>query len=178
MPLCNSYVYNKMTKEMQEILAKTVNDFDPELVVQIDETDDTNNFYVLNDSTKLLESAPDTNTVISADFETGTYVFGNIDDSMRNLAVGDIFSAATEMGVIAAQVETISIDGDTATIVGTSDNEELFQFVKIDTSEMDPSLLDDYTVDMSGADEGVSLSDKSFDETEIPQDEDSLTGQA
>ena len=177
MPLCNSYVYNKMTKEMQEILAKTVDDFDPELVVQIDETDDTNNFYVLSDNTILLDSNSETNTIVSADFETGTYVFGNIDDSMRNLAVGDIFSAATDLGVIAAEIQTITIDGDTATIVGTSDNEELFQFVKIDTSEMDPSLLDEYTVDMSAADEGVSLSDKSFDDTEIPADEDSLSGQ-
>jgi len=171
MPLSNSYVYNKMTKEMQEILAKTVNDFDPSLVVQIDETDDTNNFYVLNDNTRLIESTSDTNTIVSADFETGTYIFSNIDDSMRDLAAGDIFSAATDEGVIAAEIEAITIDSDTATIVGTSDKEELFQFIKINTSELDPSLFEGYTLDMSQADEGVSLSDKSFDETPIPEDD-------
>ncbi len=175
MPLCNCYVYNKMTKEMQEILAKTVDDFDPSLVVQIDETDDTNNFYVLNDNTILIDSTADVNTIVSADFETGTYVFTNIDDSMRALAAGDVFSAATDEGVIAAEIVTITIDGDTATIVGTSDEEELFQFIKIDTSEMDPSLFDGYTLDMSQADESVSLSDKSFDETPIPEDEDTDT---
>ena len=171
MPLCNCYVYNKMTKDMQEILAKTVDDFDPSLVVQIDETDDTNNFYVLNDDTKLIDSTSDTNTIVSADYETGTYVFTNIDDSLRGLSEGDIFSAATDKGVIAAEIETITIDSDVATIVGTSDEEELFQFVKIDTSELDPSLLGAYTLDMSEADEGVSVSDKSFDETPIPEDE-------
>ncbi len=184
MPLSNSYVYNKMTREMQEILAKTVNDFDPSLVVQIDETDDTNNFYVLSEGTILIDSTSDTNTIVSADFETGTYVFSNIDDSMRDLAVGDIFSVATDEGVIAAEIEDITIDSDTATIVGTSDKEELFQFIKINTSEMDSSLFEGYTLDMSQADEGVSLSDKSFDETPVPEEEstdtetDSISGQA
>ncbi len=171
MPLCNCYVYNQMTKEMQEILAKTVDDFDPSLVVQIDETDNANNFYVLSDDTKLIDSTDDTNTIVSADYETGTYVFTNIDDSLRGLSKGDIFSAATDEGVIAAEIVTITIDSDVATIVGTSDEEELFQFVKIDTSELDPSLLGAYTLDMSEADEGVSLSDKGFDETPIPEDE-------
>lgn len=47
-PLCKPKVYDKFTKAMQEILAKTTEDFEKDKVINLDENNE-NNFVVMND---------------------------------------------------------------------------------------------------------------------------------
>lgn len=137
-PLCAAYETPMYTRQMQELLASTVNDYDPDRVLNLDD-DETTNFAVYADSTILLESGEDVNTVISADDDLATYVIGNVDETIRSLQTGDIFVypyGDNEILLIKVATIEISADGTTATI--TADQslrmEEVFSHLKIEES--------------------------------------------
>ncbi|WP_207637728.1 leucine-rich repeat domain-containing protein, partial [Ruminococcus flavefaciens] len=152
-PVGKPYTLNRYTKEYQEILAKDIHDFDQEQVVNLDE-DDTTNFLVLNEDTVMAESSEDQNTLVSADFDNNVFVFDNADESITSLEKGEyLYIQPDEDNIIAVSVEKIEKDGDTVTVSGNDDIEDMFDFIKIESD----GNMGKAQIDTSAADEGVSF---------------------
>ena len=153
-PLCASYDTPMYTKEMQDLLASTTDDYDADKILNLDD-DKTTNFAVYADSTKVLEYKAGVNTVISADDETATYVIGNADNNITGLKTGDIVAYAyREDEILIIKVADVAVSGNTATITGADlELEEVFSHVKMETV----GDTADVAVDDGTADEGVSF---------------------
>lgn len=139
-PLCNVYNNPNYTKEMQEFLAKTVDDFDSDRVMNLD-SDKTNNFAVFSEDTKVIEHSGNINQVAAADEDNEYYVIKNADSTVKSLKKDDIFTYEYDDGtMLIVKVDTISVSGTTATITGqNTDMEEVFEYVKIDSAKDEPS---------------------------------------
>ena len=157
-PLCDSYDTPMYTREMQELLDSTVNDYDADLVMNLDDREDTN-FLVFEEDTVRAESSSAVNTVISADDEKLLYVIGNADETVKNLQKGDIFSCSYgNNNLLIVKVDTLSVDGTTVTIKGADmEMEEVFSHVKIEYEGGGA----DVEVDESGCYEGIEYLGKS-----------------
>ena len=153
-PLCTAYSSPMYTKDMQEFLSKTTDDFEENKVLNFD-NDDDNNFAVYKDEVKLVDESGETNKVTKSDDTTKTYVIENIDDSISSLSEGDIFSYDYSNGdALIVKVASITIDGTTATITGEDANlDDVFDYVKIDST----AKKSDFTYDESTVGEGVSI---------------------
>ena len=131
-PAGEAFHLNTYTREVQGILEKDVTDFEPEQVINFD-ADDSTNFVVLSDETVKAESTADTNTLISADYDQNVYVFGSIDESIRTLNQGQFFYIQpTADDIIAISVQDVTIDGDTATVTGSNEIDDMFDFIKLE----------------------------------------------
>ena len=140
---------------MQEILETEVTDFEPERVVNFDE-DETTNFLVLSDETVKAESSEEVNTLVSADFEHDTYVFSNADDTLLDLESGsDFYIQPDKENIIAIKVDSVEKDGDTVTVKGENNVEEILAFAKFESV----SYLSDGEFDTTDADEEVDFPD-------------------
>lgn len=162
-PLCAAYETPMYTREMQELLNSTVEDYDSERVLNLDD-DNTTNFAVFGENTIVLEAVEGVNTVAQIDDETATYVLENADEIVTNLRERDVFVypyAENELLII--KVADIHVDGSTATITGSDDveMEEIFSHVKIEASA-DGS---DATVEPGSGDEGITYLGSSGDQT-------------
>ncbi len=151
-PLCTSYETPNYTKEMQEFLAKTTDDFEQEKILNLDE-DKTNNFAVYSDETKIIKQTKSANQVVEADYENDKYVINNANKEITSLKQGDIFSYQYDDGeVLIVKIASIKLDGSTVSITGEDTSmEEAFDYVKIN-SDIETS---EAVVDMSKAAEGV-----------------------
>ena len=148
-PLCSAYKNPMYTQSMQELLSSTVDDYDPELVLNLDESENTN-FLVFSESTKEITQKENTNIVRSADDESRTYIIDNADKQFTGLKSGDIVRYAygkNEMLIV--KVASISVSGTTVTLTGQSpEAEEVFQVVKIEgSSEPDEVVFDENSCD-------------------------------
>ena len=152
-PLSTVYESPTYTKEMQEFLRKTTDDFDADKVVNFD-NDKKNNFAVYSEDTKIITESTEHNQVISADDENLVYVIGNIDSTVSSLQSGDVFAQTYgEDGLLIVKVDTININGTTATIKGQNTSmDEVFDYVKIDSI----SDMSDMEVDTAEMDEGLT----------------------
>ena len=153
-PLCASYDTPMYTREMQELLASTTDDYNADRVLNLDD-DKTTNFAVYAETTKVLEYAEGVNSVISANDETATYVIGNADSNITGLQTGDILAYAYgEEQILIVKVADISVDGTTATITGAElEMEEVFSHVKVESDGHAADLI----ADDSTADEGITF---------------------
>ncbi len=156
-PLCDSYDTPMYTREMQELLDSTVDDYAEELVMNLDDREDTN-FLVFEEDTIRAESSAAVNTVVSADDENMVYVIGNADETVLGLARGDIFSCSYgNNNLLIVKVDTISVDGTTVTIQGMDlQMEEVFSHIKIEYEGGGA----DIEVDESGCYEGIVYAGK------------------
>lgn len=149
-PLCPLYDSPMYTREMQEFLTKTTDDFEEDRVLNLDD-DKTNNFAVYNEETILIPDKENVNVLVSGDEEKNIYVFENADESITALKPGDIFAYEYMDGyMLIVKVAKIEVDGTTASIIGEElSMEEVFDYVKIDskeglgTAEIDASNLED-----------------------------------
>ncbi len=164
-PLCTMYESPNYTQEMQEFLSKTTEDFDADKVLNLDE-DTSNNFAVYDEDTHIIKQSESANEVISADDENQVYVIENADESITSLQQGDIFSYEYGDGsVLLVKVESITMDGTTATITGADTSmEEVFAYVKIDAE----ASAEDAQVDASSLEEGVVYEGMTEDTGEVP----------
>uniref|UniRef100_UPI00048CE0F0 leucine-rich repeat domain-containing protein n=1 Tax=Ruminococcus flavefaciens TaxID=1265 RepID=UPI00048CE0F0 len=161
-PAGKPYTLSRYTKEYQEILATDIHDFDQEQVVNLDE-DETTNFLVLNEDTVKAESSEEQNNLVSADYDNNVFVFDNADDSISSLQEGEyLYIQPDEENIIAVNVEKIEKDGDTVTVSGNDDIEDMFDFIKIESE----GNMSKAQVDASYADEGMSF--PNIDENGIP----------
>ncbi len=167
-PLSTEYSSPMYTQSMQEFLSKTVDDFDSDKVINLDENEDTN-FAVFEDNIIIIPEETGKNTVISANDETLTYVFGNIDENITSLKAGDIFAYEYEDKLLIVKVENVSVSGTTATVTGQNmELEEVFEHLRIDGE----AFSQDAEVDASGLEEGITY------EGLVEDDESNITPQA
>ncbi|MDE6725866.1 MAG: fibronectin, partial [Ruminiclostridium sp.] len=151
-PLSLEYSSPMYTQKMQDFLSKDVNDFDSYRVINLDEKEDTN-FAVFREDTKIIPESSEVNIVISANDETLTYVFGNIDENITSLKSGDFFAYNYQDNLLIVKVNTISINGKTATVIGQDmELEEVFEHLRIDGE----SFSQDAKVDTSDLEEGIT----------------------
>lgn len=121
-PLCTAYESPNYTKEMQDFFKKTIDDFDADKVLNLDE-DKKNNFAVFSDKVKVISGAGI--VVESADMDNNTYVFKNA-HSIAFLQHGDIFTYEYEDGnILIVKVESISTNGDTVLVTGMDTSMEM-----------------------------------------------------
>lgn len=134
-PVCTVYESPNYTQEMQAFFAKTVNDFDREKVLNLDESE-SNNFAVFSDETIIIEQNGTTNRVTNAEDSTRTYVIANADNTVKALKNGDVFTCKNEGETLIVKVDSIFVSGTTVKIYGQDTSmEEVFDYVKIDTSK-------------------------------------------
>ena len=152
-PLCQVFDCPVYTQEMQEFLKKSVNDFDSDRVLNLDDSVD-NNFAVFQDNVKYIEEQENTNRVTTEDEVNNTYVIENASAEIQALQPGDTTALEYAAGqVLIIKVASITLDGTTATIVGEDTSlEEVFEYMKIDTE----SYTGDATVDTSNLEEGIT----------------------
>ncbi|MCH5324200.1 MAG: hypothetical protein J1E39_03200 [Eubacterium sp.] len=150
-PLCTEYDSPMYTKDMQEFLGKTTEDFDEERVLNFDEDEDTN-FAVFSEETVLIHDGA-TNVVISADEEKQEYVFGNVDEKITSLRKGDIFAHENNGELLIVKVGSITVNGTQATVNGDDvELEEVFEHLRIDGEAPTESAV----VDTSDLEDGVT----------------------
>lgn len=157
--LSDTYVSTLFTEEMSDLKEAKASDFDPELVVNLDERDDTN-FGVVKADVALLDNdavAPDEN-VIKQDADSYVYTVENPTEEFRNLQAGDTFVYHSPEGLLVARVQDIREEGGKLVITGDEelDIRDVFDLLKID-SDQDSSEFH-YVEDSaeSGADGSVT----------------------
>ena len=151
-PLAQVYECDTYTRQMQEFLAKTVDDFDEEDVLNLDD-DKTKNFLVFGEGTLSISSEQDNvNRLASRDDENHVYTFENIDDQFKNYSQGDVLTyheGLSDMLII--KIDSISLSGKNATITGSETHiEDAFDFVKIDSTGCNDKVETDFS-DLSEA---------------------------
>ena len=153
-PLCAEYATSMYTREMQQLLKSTVDDYPAELVLNLDGKKDTN-FAVYAEGIKIIEASSGVNEVVHEDHDTQNYVIANADDQITSLAVGDVFSYNyAENEYLIVKVASISVDGTTVTITGGDlEMEEVFTHVKIEMDSRDAEIV----VDDSTAAPGIEF---------------------
>lgn len=147
-PLCEAYSSPKYTRDMQELLASDVDDYDGDKVLNLDD-DKQNNFAVYKDGVKQIDYIDGKNTVAQADDDALHYVIENADRQFTSLQSGDIFSYVySGDGVLIVKVRDITVSGDTVTIDGDSmEMTDAFDYIKIDSEA--------YTTSCEYSDEGL-----------------------
>ena len=138
-PVCPSFVDLYNTRAYVESMAKTTEDFDSELVINLDESVETN-FAVVTDDAVVAQVDDEKNVIISVDDENGIYVIKNADDSITSLNEGDILYYTYGDGIndyILTKVGKIETKEGLTTITASDDYEmsDFFDYIDIDTSK-------------------------------------------
>ena len=150
-PLCSEYTTPLYTQEMQELLASTADDYDPERVLALDDTRETN-FAVYAETTMRIPVTEGVNTL--TDNGDGSYTITSADESFTALQPGDVFSYEyTDGEMLIAKVADIAVDGTTVTITEDEDIEmsDVFSQVKIEAD----ATTQDVNYSQEGADPDV-----------------------
>ena len=133
-PLCPVYETPMYTKDMQVLLNSTIHDYDEELVLNLDENE-TTNFAVFSQYTKVIEQVDGTNIVVSADLDNGVYVIENADEQFTALQPGQVVVYPySENEILIAKVGTIQVSGTTVTLCADADIEleDVFDYMKLE----------------------------------------------
>lgn len=162
-PVSEEFKTDRYTKVMQDILAATVEDFNPELVLNLDDDKDTN-FAVFNENTLVAKEGEASNIVTGGD---GTYTIKNADARFLAMQPGDTFTYTyTDGTVLIVNAASVRVSGDTVTVTENPDADlsMVFDFVKIQTS----SSRENFSSDACTLAEGVTSGPA---EGAIPPDE-------
>ncbi|MCI6435842.1 MAG: hypothetical protein MR828_14040, partial [Clostridiales bacterium] len=158
-PVSGEFKTDRYTKTMQDILAATVDDFNPELVLNLD-NDRTTNFAVFNEHTLLAEAGGEQNQI--TDNGNGTYTVANADERFLFMKPGDSFAYTYPDGtVLIVNAASVSVSGTTVTVSENADADlsNVFDFVKIEEDSCDKTV----TYDDSTLSEGLTvISDEEF----------------
>lgn len=143
-PLSKEFRTQLYTKVVQDIKNSTVDDYDPERVLNLDD-DRTTNFAVFGENTILLDSS------VSITISGDTYTIENASDELNAMQPGDSFAQTQENGeVLIVKAAQVKVSGDTVTITDDPDADlsDVFEVVKIegksspDNTVSDNSYLD------------------------------------
>lgn len=134
-PLCQSYATPMYTREMQELLASTAEDYEQDRVLTLDE-DTSSNFLVYQTDTLVIRPQDGVNTMTQADDENRIYVIENADSTVTSLQEGDVFAyEPNAMDVVIVKIAAISVEGTTVTVTGQDvELQEAFSHVKLEQS--------------------------------------------
>lgn len=153
-PLCDSFVTNEYTKEITDLKKSTINDFEADRVLNLDNDTETN-FAVYNDGVNVIEETSGKNQI--TDNGDGTYTVTNADSTFTSLKSGDKLSYTDSDGnVLLLTVAKITVNGSTVTIWKETKEEDLtdyFAYLKIETTDQNGAL----DIDKSTMDEGVTF---------------------
>ena len=152
-PVSEEFKTDRYTKTMQDILAATVDDFNPELVLNLD-SDRTTNFAVFNENTLLAKSGD--GEIQITDNGSGVYTIENADERFLAMKPGDTFAYTYPDGtVLIVNAASVSVNGTTVTVTDNPDADlsTVFDFVKIEEDSYDK----DYTYDDSTLAEGLTV---------------------
>ncbi|MCD8014243.1 MAG: leucine-rich repeat protein [Lachnospiraceae bacterium] len=154
-PLCTSYESSYYTEEIQNIINASAEDFDEELVLNLDENPDTN-FAVYGDDTTIIRESDGEEIRITWQ-EDGTYLVENPGEREAEFVVGAIFSYECEDGTILIfKIASVVKNEDGSLTISEDDNitlTDVFALVKME-GESDSSGME---ADTSEASEGVTF---------------------
>ena len=145
-PLSPVFRTQLYTKAVQDIKNSTVEDYDPEKVLNLDE-DNTTNFAVFGDRTILVrEDSP-----VQITGGDGVYTVSNADERFLGMVAGDSFAQMQEDGeVLIVKAAEVKVEGNTVT-VWEDENASLldvFDAIKIEAvADQNDTEYDDTTVD-------------------------------
>ena len=139
-PISAEYSSALYTQEMQEFLSKTTDDFDEDLVLNLDD-DKTKNFLILNENMIFLQSDATTNTAVF-DQTNRTATLSNYDEAASKLKTGDtVFLDCGEDSTVFC-VDAVALKADTLVITASEAKlEDLFANINIDMDAA--NILDD-----------------------------------
>lgn len=151
-PLCESLSTPMYTQAFQELLQKSVDDFDSDRVLNLDEDKNTN-FAVYGDDVKRSESSETVNTVQSVDDAELRYVIDNPDSTVTSLREGDFWSCESDNDILIVKVKSVTVQGNQAVITGQETSmEEVFDYAKIEGD----ATAEDAVVDATQMADGVT----------------------
>lgn len=132
---CSEMTCNTYTKVYQEFFSKEVSDFPDSVVINLDE-DEINNFAVVSENVVEIYATDTENILKATDKETSKLIVGNINNTIKSLATGDIVYyhfGDNEDDFCIIKIGSITINGDEAVIVAeTPEIEECFEYVRIE----------------------------------------------
>ena len=162
-PLRPVYENTMYTKDMQELMAATVDDFDSERVLNLD-GDKTTNFLVYGENTIRIAGDGDTNVVTGQGEDSDIYTVENISEDIKGLKTGDIVAIGRDANVTILKVKKITIEGTKATIVEDDvELEEVFECIKIENKANSKNAI----IDESACGEGVTYLGKVEEQPEV-----------
>ncbi len=140
-PLSPACKFDKCTRRMQEILAKTTDDYDAENVINLND-DDTTNFLVAKDDVIIISSSDEKDTYIKND-NSGKYEFKNA-DKIKELKKGNKVLITISNDILSFEVTDISINGDSVIITPKIlEPKYTLDLVKFDASKLDCPDMDE-----------------------------------
>ena len=172
-PLSKVYESPNYTKEMQEFFATTINDFDQDLILNLD-SNEKNNFLVYDKSVVRIKEQDSAVKLETEEENELKYTFSNANITMKNLKEGDILSYENIEGrVIIIAVKSIESEGDYVTVYGVkTDIESVFEFVKIDSE----ARQEDITIENTGSCDGVVYKGRDEIESKEGSQEEEING--
>lgn len=150
--LCDFYTTSMYTKEIQDLKNSTVEDYDEELVLNLDDNSDTNFAVYSPDTAQADESSAQNNIT---DVGNGTFTINNADEQFRNLKEGDTFSYEYENGeVLLVKAASVSVEDSTVTVTEdkNADLTDFFDYFKIEAQSDGSNAV----VDNSDLEDGVT----------------------
>ena len=150
-PLSQVFRTQLYTKVVQDLKNSTVEDYDPERVLNLDNSN-TTNFAVFGENTILMQEG----SPCQISGGNGVYTVTNADERFLSMKAGDSFAAPQSDGsTLIVKAAKVSVQGDTVTIYEDADADltDVFDFVKIEGG----STTDNVTYDDSGLDPELSI---------------------
>jgi|GEM_PF-2956962 len=150
--LCDEALFLEFTDSYAQYMAQTVNDFDPDLVVNLDDNPDTN-FMVINEDTLKVISGENDQNVLTVK-SPNNYVLSNASPEVLSLNAGDQVVVVCGNDIFLINVVSINVSNGDVEIVAAEDYdlEDFFNLIKIVVDDFDDFV---WELDMSEADEGV-----------------------
>ena len=132
--LCDPYTTIKYTQRYEEFLAKTVDDFEDDIVLNLDSSK-SNNFAVLNENAVRVDCTDTSNVCV---VNGNVYTFTKTNSQLDGVSSGDVVALFDQgKALTAIVVQNVSTKGDTVTITVEKDPsiQELYQYIKVDIEE-------------------------------------------
>ncbi len=139
--LSGEYVDESNTQWYEDFSESEVSDYDADRVINLDESKD-NNFAVLNDEVKIIDSTSSKNTLTQSN---GEYIFTNADADTKQLSSGDIFcyNADDPDNIVLGEVTDVTTSGSTVTVRTKEPAlDETFDMIKINYAQ-EKCLMED-----------------------------------
>lgn len=173
-PLCKEYTDSSHTKVLVDIKNATVDDFESDRVINLDDNNSTN-FAVVNPGVTLISSddvPSNQNLLIENDTDNLNYTIDNATDDIKDLHTGSILTYEYEDGkLLIVRVKDISVNGDTVTIHGDDSLtlEDVFTALKVETDAGSDELTYEASADDSVQYLGTTSAD--FSDFDVSLDE-------
>lgn len=145
-PLSQVFRTQLYTKVVQDLKNSTVEDYDPERVLNLDNSN-TTNFAVFGENTILVQEG----SPCQISGGNGVYTVTNADERFLSMKAGDSFAAPQSDGsTLIVKAAKVSVQGNTVTIYEdtNADLSDVFEVIKIEaTADKKDTTYDDSTLD-------------------------------